>query len=327
MTIRILVNAALLAIPIAVTLGILFGLQSHRDATGQPPLFAPQPPPIPTPAPPKPPKNGVTKTRYCQKSYGITPDTTGQQYILNPNQWNWNVGDPGRLCMNVTTFNNGTYATSTTAPQFMVSWQYPRGPEDNPVHAFPNIQIDTDVIPATVNSISKVDIDIEWSYGVGNETTTSSTLADLTADNLNTNVAVDMFIDSDKTAAQNPAKAKFELMVWFAAYGSSTQPIGFSNGAVSTQTLNGNTFNLYAGINTATKQNVMTWYTDTPIQKFNGDISPLINSVFKLTTVTDIPKSSDYLGYLALGSEAFSVDKTVTLYVPQLSIDIETSST
>lgn len=145
------------------------------------------------------------------------------------------------LNVKVTTFNNGTYATSTTAPQFMVSWQYPRGPEDNPVHAFPNIQIDTDVIPATVNSISKVDIDIEWSYGVGNETTTSSTLADLTADNLNTNVAVDMFIDSDKTAAQNPAKAKFELMVWFAAYGSSTQPIGFSNGAVSTQTLNGNT--------------------------------------------------------------------------------------
>lgn len=81
MTIRILVNVALLAIPIAVTLGILFGLQSHRDATGQPPLFAPQPPPIPTPAPPKPPKNGVTKTRYCQKSYGITPDTTGQKYI------------------------------------------------------------------------------------------------------------------------------------------------------------------------------------------------------------------------------------------------------
>lgn len=81
MTIRILVNAALLAIPIAVTLGILFGLQSHRDATGQPPLFQPQPPPIPTPAPPKPPKNGVTKTRYCEKSFGITPDTTGQKYI------------------------------------------------------------------------------------------------------------------------------------------------------------------------------------------------------------------------------------------------------
>lgn len=79
MTIRVLVNAALLAIPIAVTLGILFGLQSHRSATGQPPLFAPEPPPIPTPKP-KAPANGITKTRYCQKSIGITPETKGQQY-------------------------------------------------------------------------------------------------------------------------------------------------------------------------------------------------------------------------------------------------------
>jgi hypothetical protein len=79
MTIRVLVNAALLAIPIAVTLGILFGLQSHRSATGQPPLFAPEPPPIPTPKP-KVPHNGITKTRYCQKSIGITPETKGQQY-------------------------------------------------------------------------------------------------------------------------------------------------------------------------------------------------------------------------------------------------------
>lgn len=71
----------------------------------------------------------------------------------------------------------------------------------------------------------------------------------------------------------------------------------------------------------------MTWYTSTPIEKFNGDISPLINSVFKLTATIDLPKSSDYLGYLALGSETFYVDKTVTFYVPQLSIDIETSST
>lgn len=141
----------------------------------------------------------------------------------------------------VTTFNNGTYPTSTTAPQFMVSWQYPVGPVDDPVHAFPNIQIDTDVLPATIDSISKVDIDLEWSYGVGNETTTASSLADLTADSLNTNVAIDMFIDSDKTAAQDPAKAKFELMVWFAAFGGSTQPIGFGAGPVSTQILNSNT--------------------------------------------------------------------------------------
>lgn len=83
---------------------------------------------------------------------------------------------------------------------------------------------------------------------------------------------------------------------------------------------------LYAGVNQQ-EQNVLTWYTDTPVEKFNGDISPLINSLFKLTaTAADLPKSGDYLGYLALGSEAFSADKTVTLYVPKLSIDIETDT-
>jgi hypothetical protein len=71
----------------------------------------------------------------------------------------------------------------------------------------------------------------------------------------------------------------------------------------------------------------LTWYTNTPVEKFNGDISPLINGLFKLTASTELPKSGDYLGYFALGSEAFSVDKTVTLYVPQLSIDIETTTT
>lgn len=140
----------------------------------------------------------------------------------------------------VTTFNNGTYATKTTAPQFMISWQYPPGPEDNPVHAFPNIQVDSDVFPAAISSISKVDVDLAWSYCIGNETTVAASLADLTADNLNTNVAIDMFIDSDKTAAQNPSKAKYELMVWFAAIGPATQPIGFATGPVSTQTLDGN---------------------------------------------------------------------------------------
>jgi hypothetical protein len=122
----------------------------------------------------------------------------------------------------------------------MISWQYPPGPEDDPVHAFPNIQVEGNILPATISSISKVDIDLVWSYGIGNETTTASSLADLTADNLNTNVAIDMFIDSDKTSAQSPTKAKYELMVWFAAIGPATQPIGFAQGPVSTQTLDGN---------------------------------------------------------------------------------------
>lgn len=65
MVFRWLVNFGLLALPIAATLGVLLGLQSHRRATGQPLLFV---------------DNGIKKERYCQKSFGIHPETLGQEY-------------------------------------------------------------------------------------------------------------------------------------------------------------------------------------------------------------------------------------------------------
>lgn len=65
MSVRFLVNFGLLAIPIGATLGILLGLQSHRAATGQAPLFV---------------DNSVTKTQYCQKAYGIHPQSLGEEY-------------------------------------------------------------------------------------------------------------------------------------------------------------------------------------------------------------------------------------------------------
>jgi len=75
MTIRFLVNFGLLALPIAITLGVLIGLNSSREASGGPPLFKPDPKPT---APKK--KNGITTEQHCQKSYGIHPDTKGQEY-------------------------------------------------------------------------------------------------------------------------------------------------------------------------------------------------------------------------------------------------------
>jgi hypothetical protein len=50
-----------------------------------------------------------------------------------------------------------------------------------------------------------------------------------------------MFFDSDKTNAGNSTLAKYEVMIWFADFGSSAQPIGLSAGAVTTKTLNGTT--------------------------------------------------------------------------------------
>lgn len=65
MGIRSLLSFGLIAVPIGATLGILLGLDQHRKATGQAPLFQ---------------DNSVVTKQYCQKAYGISPTSNGQQY-------------------------------------------------------------------------------------------------------------------------------------------------------------------------------------------------------------------------------------------------------
>jgi hypothetical protein len=141
----------------------------------------------------------------------------------------------------ITTFNNETYATETTAPEFTVTWQYPQGPESQPVHAFPNIRLEGSVLPATLQTLSQMYLELEWSYAVGNEPAASTDAQALTGVDLNGNVAIDMFIDSDKTSAQDSNKAKYEVMVWFADFGAAAQPIGQAKGVAATHQVNGTT--------------------------------------------------------------------------------------
>lgn len=101
------------------------------------------------------------------------------------------------------------------------------------------------MFPAELSTIGSVNIDIEWTYGVGNDSSKTTDDADLEDNNTNTNVAIDMFLDSDKTKAQDSTKATYEVMVWLAAFGPATQPIGLSDGAVDTTTLNGTTLSVY----------------------------------------------------------------------------------
>ncbi|KAF4980493.1 hypothetical protein FZEAL_3504 [Fusarium zealandicum] len=304
MTVRFLVNFGLIALPIAITLGILLGLESGRQAAGKPPLFAPD-------------KNNKVKIQqYCQKSFGIHPESKGQEYTLNPNQWGWDEGDDGSLCLN-------TYATNTTAPRWSVTWEYPQGPETAPVHAFPNIKVDGDVFPAQLKSIQKIEIDFEWTYGLGEKAANKTDLTELKDNLLNANVAMDMFLDKDKDKAKGSEEASHEIMVWFAAIGPATQPIGFGDGGsdpIAKKTLHGTEFKLYVGQNQA-KQNVLTWYVEKPTQKFSGDLYPLIDEILSMED-KDYPSASDYMGYMSWGTEAYSVNKTVTFDVPSLSIDV-----
>jgi hypothetical protein len=130
-----------------------------------------------------------------------------------------------------------TYPTKYSAPDFSVTWQFDPGPETNPVYAFPNIMVDK-VLPVGLDDMQELYLNVHWTYGVGDEIATTTDESELTANNVNTNVAIDMFFDSDKEKAQNSTSAKYEVMVWFGMFGPSTQPHGYGT-IVTTNQING----------------------------------------------------------------------------------------
>jgi hypothetical protein len=97
-----------------------------------------------------------------------------------------------------------------------------------------------DILPVELQKMSGLNLNFQWTYGVGNTTAASTDFATLTTADLNGNVAIDMFFDPDPTTAQDSQKAKYEVMIWFAAFGPGTLPIGYEN-VVTTHVLDGTT--------------------------------------------------------------------------------------
>ena len=219
---------------------------------------------------------------------------------------------------------NGTYPTETTAPEFSITWQYPPGPPTQPVHAFPNIKIDEEgIFPVQISKVTNIDIDTQWMYSVGDQDQSTAALDQgaLAAVSANTNVAIDMFLDSDYAAATSTENAKYEVMVWLATFGPATQPIGLEEGSRMVATVGGTTFNLYYGVN-GLGQTVLTWAASAPVTEFSGNIAMLIQQDF---SAFGGPTGRDYLGYVALGSEALSSAANITLSVPRLSMQVLSS--
>ncbi|OAL24325.1 hypothetical protein AYO22_05701 [Fonsecaea multimorphosa] len=360
MGVRSLVSFGFVLIPIAVTISVLLGIQAYRESKGLPanPFV----------------DNAIKSSLYCQKAFGVTPYTEGQQYTFtpvmfdnfelsrffvfldhhpvgpglsqrgrdplsagilsasatlmlsilyrNPNQWALpdDYTGPGGLCMNVTTYDNGSYPTKTTAAEWSITWQFPRGPETQPVHAFPNIKMDSDVFPIEISQVSAINFETEWYYGVGDDRPEAMNVADLTAASLDANVAIDMFLDSDPDKATDTVQAKYEVMIWLGQFGASTQQIGLQQGAIATQVVNGTTFSLYSGLN-GIGQSVLTWVASnaaTGVQDFNADIGPLLQGLTGLGG----PTVNDYLGYIAFGSETLDSGSNVTFYNKALSMAV-----
>ncbi|KAB8270234.1 concanavalin A-like lectin/glucanase domain-containing protein [Aspergillus minisclerotigenes] len=316
MALQLLVNAGLLALPIAGSIGTLLGIDAHRQATGQRPLFTSE---IGNDGSIS--RNGVTNTRYCDLFNPISPKSEGQlytckfedcrQYIGHMLTWGHSEPQPvGRDRQN-------RRRIMYEPPEFSVTWKFDQETKDQTVHAFPNVQVDN-ILPASLADIHHLNLDMHWTYGMGNKTVNRTDDAELK--DVNTNVALDMFFDDDIKTAKNVSLAKYEMMIWFAGYGEA-KPFGYEDGIVKTKDLNGTTFQLYTGQNDL-KQEVLTWYAANTTEKFDGDILPLITDLYTLDKGVKL-SNTDYLGVLSLGTEAFSSHSNVTFWMPRLSIDIQ----
>ncbi|KAH8893003.1 concanavalin A-like lectin/glucanase [Thozetella sp. PMI_491] len=303
-----LLNLTFLAFPTAITLGVLVITQP----------FTYTPPNVFSYA-----SSGVTTKQFCQQYIEVSPPSIGEHYTLNPNQWGWSKGDDGSLCLNVTAINNGTYATKATAPKFSATWQYPQAPNTQKVWAFPNIRVNDSILPITLRHLDRINLNMQWTYGVGDKAAQSTNKTILAKNLVNTNVAIDMFLDTNMTRAQNVSVARHEVMIWFGAFGSA-RPTGFLDGAVTTTKLKGITYTLYFAFNKL-GQGTSTWLASETIDKFDGDIAPLLTKLTQLNHPS-LPSLSDTLGYLSLGSETYSAKKPATFFVPHLSIVIKPSN-
>lgn len=67
-------------------------------------------------------------------------------------------------------------------------------------------------------------------------------------------------------------------------------------------------------------QNVLTWLASDNTTEFNANVMPLVTDLEEYTG----PRSSDYLGYVAFGTEALYSDSNATLYVPTLEMNVLT---
>lgn len=77
---------------------------------------------------------------------------------------------------------------------------------------------------------------------------------------------------------------------------------------------------LFTGAN-AFGQQVLTWLASDNTTDFSGDVGPLVKDLELYTG----PKSTDYLGYVAFGTETLYSDANATLYVPTLKLDVLTA--
>jgi len=327
--IGMIVNAALLSIPIGASLGTMIAIKPFRDDIV----------PIATL------NDAIIQMTYCDATHtfhAFAENKNGVNFTINSNEI---LQEPDSvLCMTITENENATYTSNSTVPEFSITWEYPFTVanasvplnESKPlIHAFPQATLQDAALPLPIIDLGQLVLDFVWTMGIGDANSPSTSELRLDAQQVNSSVALDMYMDADKTKASEGGEAAFEMIIFFANFGLQ-DPVGFGNASifndrpsiVTTTKLDGVSYDLYVGQNAAL-QNVFSWVAETPVTTFSGDIGPLFNIILNLSTMpgfaslgVNIPSFNDYLGYVGFGTQAFNSEGHVTFFVPNLNIDL-----
>ncbi|KAF7191537.1 Endoglucanase cel12A [Pseudocercospora fuligena] len=234
----------------------------------------------------------------------------------------WNDDGSGSAC---------TYVTDDPKPNsnaFDVQWQWSGDPI---VRGFPNVGLRTKALPVHVRDLRSLNISAAWTL------TPSSSGSDVSADDtsepdgnaledigVETNVCLDVFADSDEARSLDFGDQKYEIMVWFAAFGGGAKPVGnttpLSPPVVSM--IQGTEFTLYSGTNT-NGQTVLTWVANRTLTTFDIDVAPL----FGLLASKGLLPEEVYLGTVQFGTETFAAAEMVIFNVTSFNASIRTVQT
>ncbi|KAF2752903.1 concanavalin A-like lectin/glucanase [Pseudovirgaria hyperparasitica] len=236
-------------------------------------------------------------------------------YTFNSNAWNQD--ESGWTCLYPSRDN--------TSNAFIAEWRWQSSPPR--VHAYPHIQLNSDVLPVSIANLSQLDLSLEWAMkpsslieGLSDDPTTSPNADALDAIGIEANVVMDLFCDADANRSRTPAKQRYEIMVWLGRFGRASEPIGMDQARVTpiVQTVGNAEFTLYAGTN-GNGQTVFSWVTTAPLTQFYGDVTPLVHF---LPRYGFMPWDT-YLGTVQFGSETFYAAENVKFYVKSFHADVK----
>ncbi|KAL2437155.1 hypothetical protein ABEF95_016617 [Exophiala dermatitidis] len=228
-------------------------------------------------------------------------NSTTLPYVFYNNPW----GNDGSGYSCITVKNNGT--------AFDATWRWTNNSDK--VHAYPHFKLDSSLYPLSIKELAAIDFGGTWAVNVSSaiNDTAQERLQALDDDDVQYNVALDMFLDANASQATSDLP-QYEIMVWL-SYSYDVYPVGIDGSSPDKdQFVVGDTrFFLFHGTNDQ-NQTVFSWLAETNLTTTGNasstDFSPLVHYLWQF----DFMPADLYLGTVQFGTETYHASPDEVLF-------------